>query len=133
MILSTNVREPPIFWLADVTDRTALDRSFVSDDDALATRDQTDPSDDTGAGEFVFHAYAGKRGDLQKVRAFVEQHLYAVARQQTSTGEMPFDVLFAASFRRASELSLQFPDCGRVCSVVSLVGLITRVDDRFDR
>src|SRR5262249_29580682 len=96
-------------------------------------RHKTYTAHNAGADEFVRYVDARQRSNLEKVGAFIEQHLDTFAWEKSASGDVTFDVLFAAAFGRTGEFAFQFFDRGGIGSVVGLICWILRVNDRFDR
>src|SRR5262249_36152384 len=133
MIRRGDLGQSRVLALADLADRAAFDRGLVGDDQALAARDKPDATDHAHPDELVLHPVAGQWGDFEKIGAFVEQHLYALARQQLAPRQMAFDVLLAASESGFLQLALQPLDAGQIGGVVGAIGFRVFIDERFYR
>ena len=81
----------------------ALDGGVVGHHHAFAALDAADAGDDAGGVDVaVIHAVGGKRRQLQKRRAGIDQVHHAVARQQLAAADMAF-----ARFLRAAQGGLR--------------------------
>src|SRR5215813_2616879 len=133
MIRRGDLSQSRVFALADLADRAAFDRRFVGDDQTLAARDKPNAADHAHADEFVLHPVTGQRRNFEKIGAFVEQHLHALARRQLASRQMALDVLFASAERRFLQFALQPLDAGQIGGVVGAIGFRVFIDERFYR
>ncbi len=83
MIFGGDFLRPYVLFDGDRIVRPALDRRVVADDHALLPRDAANAGDDTRARRVVVvHAIGRELRELEKRRAWIEQFLDALTRQQ---------------------------------------------------
>ena len=95
MILCSDIRETTVLDLTYLADCAALDRRFVCDDQALASRNHSNAADNTSADEFALDSDSGERRNLEKIRPVIQQQFHTLAGQEFPASKMSLDVMFA--------------------------------------
>src|SRR5215813_7914680 len=101
MVLARNVCQASVLPQSSLTGGAAFQRGLIGGDQALLSADEANAANHTCARRLIFHPDPGQRRDLQEVRAFVQEHLHTLPRQQLPPLDVPPDVLLASTFRRA--------------------------------
>src|SRR5262249_22320782 len=94
VVQAGNVSKTCVLPKAGLAGGATFGCGFVCSDQAFASADQSYAADNTGAGELIFHAMSGQRGDFQEVRALVQQGFNAVPRKELAPLTMPGHVFF---------------------------------------